>query len=177
MGEQHLDQNFQIQNADRVASYEEWKSQQPTMGKVDLDRGVIQTFDSSGWLISMYVDEPGTYRDAQGRIVSEEVAERAGFDIQHFARERRAQERKAQLQKLIAEETARIEAEWPKAPPMQQEPVQQEDIDRHKKEMWAKADAKYRGEFLNEEENADRREPAPKPRRTIEVPNLDKVLK
>ncbi len=57
--------------------------------KIDYNRGLIKGKDqSTGVNVYMYLDDPGVYLSSQGTMVSQAVAERAGFDIARHRNER-----------------------------------------------------------------------------------------
>src|SRR5262245_59974300 len=71
-------------------------------GRWDYERGlIIQVSGASGERIMMYVDEPGTYLNAQGQPVSEDVARGAGFDVTKHKADRRRQESLARARAAV----------------------------------------------------------------------------
>lgn len=72
-------------------------------GPLDMDSGLITAMgmDFNSPAVHMQLTNPGVYLDAHGRIVSEEAARRAGFDIEYWARQRRAREREAQMDREL----------------------------------------------------------------------------
>ncbi len=52
---------------------------------IDLNRGVVHR-ETSGVEVYMYKDDPGVYLNAFGLPISEDLAKRAGFDIERFRR-------------------------------------------------------------------------------------------
>lgn len=75
---------------------------------IDLDRGVhMRTNAGAGGIqIYMYVDTPGVYLDAFGHEVPEELAEGAGFDVEHLRKKRQLAERRAAAIKQVEDEMA-----------------------------------------------------------------------
>lgn len=55
-------------------------------GKIDVNRGVMYSYHSSGMRIFMYLDEPGIYFDDHLGHVPDRVAAEAGFNVQRFAK-------------------------------------------------------------------------------------------
>ena len=77
------------------------------VGNVDYDRGVLIMLDPvSGMDVFMYVDSPGVYLTAHSKPVPEEIAKRAGYDVEKLAKDRLKGERKAQALRAIEEEMA-----------------------------------------------------------------------
>jgi hypothetical protein len=96
----------------------QWKEDKPQRFQMDLDRGVITAVSHAGE-VSCYVDEPGTYYDGAGNIVSDQVARIAGFDVDADRLKRRKLER---LEKARAEINALWEQEK-EAITLEQEPM------------------------------------------------------
>lgn len=63
---------------------------------IDYDRPcIIKTDNGTNMDIFMYKDRPGHYLNAFGKPVSEELARKAGFDVQRYSKQRIRQERLA----------------------------------------------------------------------------------
>lgn len=77
------------------------------VGNIDYDRGVIiNTHQSSGMDVFMYVDDPGKFLNAHSKVVSDEIAGEAGYDITKLAKDRVKKERKEQAMSMIDAELA-----------------------------------------------------------------------
>jgi hypothetical protein len=75
------------------------------MGKIDYDRGVMKSVQpSTGVEVYMYLDEPGVYRNAFGDVITEKLAQEAGFDVEKFRKARIRRERMADAKRAIEEE-------------------------------------------------------------------------
>lgn len=73
---------------------------QPNL-KIDYDRGVTKKLHPTGVAVYMYADEPGVYRNAFGTIVSDELAEQAGYDLKQLGKLRLKRERMAAAMEAI----------------------------------------------------------------------------
>lgn len=54
--------------------------------KIDVNRGVLMTKHPAGFAVYMYKQDPGTYYDAHGNEVPDQVAKAAGFDVPKYKR-------------------------------------------------------------------------------------------
>lgn len=72
---------------------------------IDYDRGVtFNMHGPSGVNVYMYDGEPGVFRNAHGTLVSDELAQQAGFDVATLKRKRLMKERmKDAMDKITAE--------------------------------------------------------------------------
>lgn len=71
---------------------------------IDLNRGVSMRSHPSGFRVAMYKEEPGVFYDMNGEPVSDELAAKAGFDVETLRLERQKQEKLAEARKRIEEE-------------------------------------------------------------------------
>ncbi len=78
---------------------------------IDLDRGVTQRKHTTGFLVSMYKDDPGVYFNPKGEAVSEEIAKAAGFPTDQHSLERRKKAALAEKRAEIEEQFSGAEAE------------------------------------------------------------------
>jgi hypothetical protein len=75
-----------------------------TPARIDIDRGVTGITSKAGFKISMYKQWPGLFLDPMGNEVDDDVARKAGFDVDALRKE-------ALILKQIAEATAKIKAD------------------------------------------------------------------
>lgn len=75
------------------------------MSGIDRNRGALIRKHPAGMRVAMYYDNPGEFFDENGVQVSEEVAQRAGFDVGKMAKQRRKQ-------KLLREFQERLDREF-----------------------------------------------------------------
>jgi hypothetical protein len=73
-------------------------------GNIDLDRGVTLRITGDGVEVYMYKDTPGVYLNAYGTQVSEQLALRAGFDVERLAKARKRREMMKKAALMIDEE-------------------------------------------------------------------------
>lgn len=77
------------------------------IGNIDYDRGVIiNVHQATGMDVFMYVDDPGVFLTAHGKVVPDEIASEAGYDTTKLAKERDKKSRKAQAMQMIDDELA-----------------------------------------------------------------------
>ncbi len=72
--------------------------------RINQDRGVMFKPHPTGVDVYMYLDEPGVYRNAFEGLVSEQMAQEAGFDTVNLGKEKLKNERLAEAQALIEKE-------------------------------------------------------------------------
>lgn len=73
---------------------------------IDYDRGVVKRKHPSGLELYMYMDEPGTYRNAFGNEVEETLAKEAGFKVDSLRLAKLKKERMAEAMSQIEAELA-----------------------------------------------------------------------
>lgn len=72
---------------------------------INYDRGVhIRTHEPTGMEVYMYQDTPGTYLNAHGTPVSDEIAGQAGYPVEVHSKQRVRRERMAEAMKAIEAE-------------------------------------------------------------------------
>jgi hypothetical protein len=77
------------------------------IGNIDYDRGVIiNTHERTGMDVFMYVDDPGKFLTAHSKVVPDEIAKEAGYDVEKLAKERNKKERKEKAMEMIDAELA-----------------------------------------------------------------------
>lgn len=78
---------------------------------IDIDRGVAMRDAPDGTRVIMYKHMPGLYLDAAGRVVSAEVAEKAGFDVRGDLKEARIRDEVARTTASIRQRLLEVEHE------------------------------------------------------------------
>lgn len=70
--------------------------------KIDLNRGVRMSKDPMSQLeVYMYLDTPGVYLDPLGHEVPEEIAARAGYDVEKFGKAQLKAQRMASFMETL----------------------------------------------------------------------------
>lgn len=80
-------------------------------GNIDYDRGVTMRSHPTGVTVYMYIDEPGTFRNAFGVEVSDDLAREAGFDVEKLGKQKLRRERVAKAMEAIDADLAEAGAE------------------------------------------------------------------
>lgn len=70
-------------------------------GNIDFDRGVVMRSHPTGVTVYMYIDEPGTFRNAFGTEVSDTLAAEAGYDMKSLSKQKLRRERVARAMEAI----------------------------------------------------------------------------
>lgn len=79
---------------------------------ISFNRGVmIQKHVPTGMKVYMYLDNPGHYLNLYGNEVPEALAEKAGFDVSLFAKQRFKREKMTEFESAMEKELALAEAE------------------------------------------------------------------
>lgn len=75
-----------------------------------IDRGVVmRSHPTMNMDILMYIDDPGIYFDAHGNILTDSLAEAAGFDVSDLSRKHKIKQALRKAEQQVLEEFGAVE--------------------------------------------------------------------